>query len=216
MAINNTINASLLTYITKGEPTLTTGYSSGIYIGLLTTLPTDADDMTAQNPDWKEVDFNLEDPSNPNHYVSTGYGRYPLSYTQLEGQPQQTKYYYSKGAHSKRVIQSQPSWNSNDKACIIVNDGDDMMFPNIIDTLHEKFPDKSWSVKGFGLFSAATSGVMIAYGKLVDKNGNDLNDGVNLTQGSVPIFYQNSFKLMLKDGDTSDANNETPEVEENN
>lgn len=190
MAINNDINNGILTLITKGAP-LSTFYNQ-VYIGLLTTLPPDAADMNAENHTWKEVDFTLND-------APTGYGRYRLAHKESN------TYYYSEGAHNIPVISSTyPKWDSTDGACIVVNDGDDMMFPNIVETLDAS---KTWEVKGFGLFSTANSSTandtMIAYGKLVKANGED--DSVPLKAGSVPIFYQNSFKLMLKDGDTTAA-----------
>lgn len=190
MAINNSINNSILTLITKGI--FQAQSYQNVYIGLLTTLPPDAADMSAENHTWQEVDFTLND-------VSTGYGRYRLSYINAGN------HLYSEGAHNIPVISSNyPRWDSNEKACVIVNDGDDMMFPNIVETLDAS---KTWEVKGFGLFSTVNSSTvndtMIAYGKLVKANGED--DSVILKAGSVPIFYQNSFKLMLKDGDTTAA-----------
>lgn len=210
MAINNTINKSILTLITKGQP-FTTKYDDGVYIGLLTKLPTDADCMSGSNKDWIEVPSSIRinevtklpvASSEPGVDVSTGYGRYKLSYT--TGTAPNKTYYYSSGAHGRSVISSPPQWDETNKACIIANDGDDMMFPNIVETLHSSI---NWGVIGFGLFSAATSPsendtTMIAYGKLVDAEGQPIQEPVKLKAGSVPIFYQNSFKLMLGDGDT--------------
>ena len=185
MAISNTINNGILTLITKGT-SLTTSYTN-IYIGLLTTLPSDASCMSGDDKDWEEVDATYGG-------VSTGYGRYRMAYSNNGNKN------YSQGAHGRAIIQTAPHWDANDKACIVVNDGDDMMFPNIVETLS---PSKSWDVIGFGIFSAETGGEMIAYGKLVDDEGDPAT--VTLRAGSVPIFYQDSFKLMLKDGEDGEA-----------
>lgn len=199
MAINNTINNGILTLITKGAK-LGTEYNN-VYIGLLTQLPSDANHMSGVDKDWIEVDFNLEDQGTGED-VRTGYGRYRLAYSTTGAGT--TTHYYSQGAHNIRVISNDyPRWDSTDGACIVVNDGDDMMFPNIVETLDEKFPSKSWTVEGFGLFSTENGDEMIAYGKLVGDNGDDTT--VTLRAGSVPIFYKDSFKLMLKDGDTAVA-----------
>ena len=63
----------------------------------------------------------------------------------------------------------------------------------------------SFTVIGFGIYTGA--GTLIAWGPLVDANGNPVVAGATapvLTGGSVPIFYAGNFKLLLG-GDATGA-----------
>lgn len=82
-------------------------------------------------------------------------------------------------------------------AVAIKNTGDDIQMHNI----SESYAGAAVTVVGFGLFSAQVSGTMYACGPLVDANGDPTT--ASLTAGDVPIFYKDSFTLMMKDDDPS-------------
>lgn len=170
MAINSTEGIKLLNHIVMGKDEFST-YNS-VYLGLLTRLPASANSMGTYDE------------------VPTGTSENPTGYARLLIAASQTS---KPGLSGANYFPAAASWDSNEGAVVLKNSGDDIIMHNILETQTEF----SEEVVGFGLFTAATGGTMIAYGDLVDADG--YKDSVVLGPGSVPIFYKNGLRFIFRD-----------------
>lgn len=173
--LNTSFSIDLLKYLTKG--TAFTRSNANIYVGLLTRLPDDANHMTNNaSTGYQEVDSS----------TVTGYARAQIGVNGAS----------AKGLSGNDLF-GNPAWDDTLGAVIIKNTGDDIQMHNI----SESYAGAAVTVVGFGLFSAQTGGTMYACGPLVDASGDPTT--ASLTAGDVPIFYKDSFSLMMKDDDPS-------------
>lgn len=57
-----------------------------------------------------------------------------------------------------------------------------------------------YTVKGVGLFSAATGGSPFSYGALTNSDGSVNEEGVSVVTGAVPLFEASAFGIYMPDG----------------
>lgn len=164
--LNSTISKPILDHITKGDSMPT---SRDVYLGLLTQLPTNPENpKNPEPPDLGYAEVSL-----------SGYSRIPLG----------TKGASKEGMHGVTYF-TGAVYDSEHKYFKTVTQ-EDIQMPSILQT-----EEGQAAVKGFGLFSAATEGTLLAWGELIDPDTEE-PDTVTLTGGSVPIFYAGDFELRL-------------------
>lgn len=202
MAISVNTASTLLKHLVMGTPS--TSSAGNVYLGLLTRLPDDANHCTNDaTTGYQEVPTQVTGYLNGSSVTKeTGYSR------TLIGEAGSS----AKGISNVSYFPANALWDSVNQFTYLRNSGDGIQMHNILPVGELPRKDQagtqaqSWDVVGFGLFTAITGGTMKGYGQLVDADGYAVDTPVTLTEGSVPIFYQNGLSIIMADQPAPERN----------